>query len=146
MSNITKPIGGSTDLVANEAHVRQHLKILTKRWSELDDPVQFEIRCLVRDTKVPTLKFFDPDQIDQAVKYVANQNTRNNVYVTINPIRIERQGKASSTADVLAAFLFLLMRMTPRVWKGYGRLPGLDQCSLSKPVQCLNRAVMHTGN
>ena len=45
MSNITKPIGGSTDLVANEAHVRQHLTILTKRWPELDEPVQFEIRC-----------------------------------------------------------------------------------------------------
>ena len=100
MSNITKPIGGSTDPVANEAHVRQHLTILTKRWPELDEPVQFEIRCLERDTKFPTWEFFDPDQIDQAVEYVANQNTRNNVYVTINPIRIERQGKASSTADV----------------------------------------------
>ena len=104
MSNITKPIGGSTDPVANEAHVRQHLTILTKRWPELDEPVQFEIRCLERDTKFPTWKFFDPDQIDQAVEYVANQNTRNNVYVTINPIRIERQGKASSTADAVAAF------------------------------------------
>ena len=104
MSNITKPIGGSTDLVAIEAHVRQHLTILTKRWPELDEPVQFEIRCLERDTKFPTWEFFKLNEIDQAVEYVANQNTRNNVYVTINPIRIERQGKASSTADVVAAF------------------------------------------
>ena len=104
MSNITNPVGGSTELVANEAHVRQHLKILTKRWPELDEPVQFEIRCLERDSKFPTWEFFKPNEIDQAVEYVANQNIRNNVYVTINPIRIERQGKASSTADVVAAF------------------------------------------
>ena len=62
MSNITNPVGGSTDLVANEAHVRQHLKILTKRWPELDEPVQFEIRCLERDTKFPTWEFFNPDK------------------------------------------------------------------------------------
>ena len=79
MSNITKPIGGSTDLVANEAHVRQHLTILTKRWPELDEPVQFEIRCLERDSKFPTWEFFKPNEIDQAVEYVANQNIRNNV-------------------------------------------------------------------
>ena len=68
MSNITKPIGGSTDPVANEAHVRQHLTILTKRWPELDETVQFEIRCLDRVTKSASWKFFDPDKIDQAVR------------------------------------------------------------------------------
>jgi len=104
MSNIADHVGDLPDLVANVAHIRQHLATLTKRWPELDETVQFEIRCLDRVTKSASWKFFDPNKIDQAVEYAVNQNARNNVYVTSNPIRIDRQGKASSTADVAAAF------------------------------------------
>ena len=92
-------------MLAVKTEIRTHLDTLTKRWGELIEPAQFEVRCLEQDTKFPTWAFFTPGQIDQAVDYVTSQNgLKNNCYVTVNPIRLARVGKASSTADVMAAF------------------------------------------
>ena len=43
--------------------------------------------------------------MDAAVDYVESQNaSNNNCYVTVNPIRTDRTGKASSTDDVICSF------------------------------------------
>ena len=92
-------------MLAVKQEIRSHLAAITKRWGELTEPAQFELRCLEQDNKLPSWQHFAPEQIDEAVDYAASQNaSNNNVYVTVNPIRIERAGKASSTADVIAAF------------------------------------------
>ena len=79
-------------MIAVKNEIRTHLDTLTKRWGELIEPAQFEVRCLEQDTKFPTWAFFTPGQIDQAVDYVESQNSiKNNCYVTVNPIRLARR-------------------------------------------------------
>lgn len=87
----------------NTKHIRDHLTYLTRRWDELPQQAQFEVRC-ISPSGIPTGKIFTPDKIDQAIEYAVRINTQGyNVYTTINPISMAVTTNASD-ADVIGSF------------------------------------------
>ena len=90
---------------ANEGEIKKHLQVITKRWGELDQEADFEIRCLLpENSKINKSKKFKRDQIQNAVKYAIEQNEKYNVYVTINPIAPNRPNPHARDEDILCAF------------------------------------------
>lgn len=88
----------------NEGDIQKHLKKLTSRWDELGEDAYFEIRC-IKDQSIPTYKKFTRDQMDAAIQYAVRLNAEKyNVYVTVNPISKDSNGRASRDEDVIASF------------------------------------------
>lgn len=88
----------------NEGDIQKHLKKLTARWSELGEDAYFEVRC-IKENAIPTYKKFKRDQIDDATQYAIRYNSEKyNVYVTVNPISVNSNGRASRDEDVIASF------------------------------------------
>ena len=89
--------------VADEAAVRQDLQFMTARWSELGQPVVFEVRAFKEDCQPQTAKFA-PDWMDDAVEWVLSMNKLGyNMYAVRNPIRHDVTGSAKDE-DIVAAF------------------------------------------
>ena len=88
----------------NEGDIQKHLKKLTSRWSELGEDAYFEIRC-IKEQGMPAWKKFTRDQMQAAIQFATKQNAEKyNVYVTVNPISKNSNGRASRDEDVLASF------------------------------------------
>jgi hypothetical protein len=76
---------------------------MTARWSELPDPVVFELRAFKEGAQPQTAKFA-PDWIDEAVDWAERMNDLGfNIYSVRNPIRHDVSGSAKDT-DIVAAF------------------------------------------
>ena len=88
----------------NEGDIQKHLKKLTSRWGELGEDAYFEIRC-IKEQAMPAWKKFTQEQMQAAIKYATRYNAEKyNVYVTVNPISKNSNGRASRDEDVLASF------------------------------------------
>lgn len=89
-------------LVPDKDAIRADLEWMTRRWSELGQRCQFEVRALGDGTQPQTFKF-TADRIDEAVDIITDMNARErNIYVTRNPLRDGYNGSATD-ADVVAA-------------------------------------------
>lgn len=76
---------------------------MMRRWSELDQPVMFELRAF-GEGRQPQHARFAPDWIDEGVDWAASMNALGlNVYAVRNPIK-GNTSKAATDADVVAAF------------------------------------------
>ena len=95
-----------TNLVADQAVIRQHLQALTRRWDEAGEPVMIEMRCLFPDRKPDTQRFsYDDMGIGFACEHAAAMNAaKMNIYVCVNPIRQSTPRGSASDADVPCAF------------------------------------------
>lgn len=83
--------------------IKRDLAYMMRRWSELDQPVMFELRAF-GENKQPHHARFSPDWIDEGVDWAASMNALGlNVYAVRNPIRAHT-GKAATDSDVVAAF------------------------------------------
>jgi len=83
--------------------IKRDLAYMMRRWSELDQPVMFELRAF-GENKQPHHARFSPDWIDEGVDWAASMNALGlNVYAVRNPIR-SHTGKAATDSDVVAAF------------------------------------------
>jgi hypothetical protein len=83
--------------------IRRDLEYMTRRWRELAEPAQFEIRAFGEGKNTQTA-LFRADWIEDAVEWVANLNAlRFNTYAVRNPIRMGVT-KSATDADILAAF------------------------------------------
>lgn len=89
-------------LVPDKDAIRADLQWMTRRWSELGQPVWFEVRAL--GAGQPQTLRYRPDWITDAVDAIADLNARErNIYVVRNPLRDGYSG-AATDADVVAAF------------------------------------------
>lgn len=90
-------------LQADEAVIRNHLKHITRRWSELDIKCVLEVRILTSEDRaeVKNVARYAPDEtgIDLASDHIAAMNVHKlNAYVVVNPIRADAQIKAGQAA------------------------------------------------
>ncbi len=89
--------------LADTTAIRKDLEYMTRRWSELDRKVMFEVRAFKEGFQPQTAKFA-VDWIDDAVDWIGSMNGRGyNIYAVRNPVRYEVSGSASDT-DIVAAF------------------------------------------
>jgi hypothetical protein len=94
-----------TDMQPDRDAIRRDLVFMTRRWGELTEPAQFELRAF-GENRQPQIGRFQPDWIDDAVDWAANMNKVGlNVYAVRNPIRASVT-KSATDADIVAA-LFL---------------------------------------
>ena len=85
--------------------IKKHLQVITKRWGELEQEADFEIRCLLpENSKINRSKKFTRNQIQNAVEFATEQNQKYNVYVTINPIAPNIPNAYARDEDILCAF------------------------------------------
>ena len=94
-------------LHANKAIILRFISAITCDWPNSSKEVGlFEIRCL-GDKKTPKSKRFSLDTIDEAVDFAILMNVKEyNIYMMINPIRMDAKIKASKAAtdpDILRA-------------------------------------------
>ena len=83
--------------------IKRDLAYMMRRWSELDQPVMFELRAF-GEGRQPQHARFAPDWIDEGVDWAASMNALGlNVYAVRNPISASTS-KAASDTDVVAAF------------------------------------------
>ena len=92
-------------LHANKAIISRFISAITYDWSNSSKEVGlFEIRCL-GDKKTPKSKRFSLDAIDEAVDFAIRMNVKEfNIYMMINPIRMDakiKAGKAATDLDIL---------------------------------------------
>lgn len=83
--------------------IRRDLEYMTRRWGELSEPAQFEVRAFSEGMN-PQTALFRADWIDEAVDWIANMNAlKYNCYAVRNPIRMSVT-RSASDADIIAAF------------------------------------------
>lgn len=83
--------------------IQKDLAFMTRRWSELDQPVVLELRAFKEGSQTHTGKF-NPDDLDEAVEWAENMNGMGySLYAVRNPIRYDVHGSAKDT-DIVAAF------------------------------------------
>jgi hypothetical protein len=91
------------DMTPDKAAIRRDLEYMTRRWSELNEPAQFEIRAF-GEGKQPQTALFRPEWIEDAVEWIASMNAlRFNCYAVRNPIRMSVT-RSASDPDIIAAF------------------------------------------
>ncbi len=94
-------------LHANKAIISRFISAITCDWSNSSKEVGlFEIRCL-GDKKTPKSKRFSLDAIDETLDFAISMNVKEfNIYMMINPIRMDakiKAGKAATDLDILRA-------------------------------------------
>ncbi len=98
-----------SNITANAATIRADLVHMTRRWSELQIPVMFEIRAFKEHCQPQTAKFA-PDWIDGeggAVDWILSLNALGfNIYAVRNPIDSNISGSASDSNIVASFFLW----------------------------------------
>ena len=91
------------NLTANLAAIRDDLAYMMRRWHELPEPAQFELRAF-GEGKQPQTARFKPEWIDDAVDWAAKMNALSfNIYAVRNPVRADCTTSAKD-GDILAAF------------------------------------------
>lgn len=82
--------------------IRRDLAHMTRRWGELTEPAQFEIRAFGEGKQTQTA-LFRADWIEDAVEWVANMNRLQfNCYAVRNPVRMSVT-RSATDADIIAA-------------------------------------------
>lgn len=100
------------ELKPNQSEIERHIRHITRRWGELDQPVCFEIVCLSADDRaqVKHVARFSPDDmgIDMGAEHVAIMNGHGiNTYIVVNPVDATKPLKPNSRAsrdDIVASF------------------------------------------
>ncbi len=85
--------------------IEADLRLFTRRWHELRQPAQIELRAL-HEKQAPVWKRFDADEVPDAAAWAAETNERGfNLYAVRNPIRPPADGWPGSAtdADIIAA-------------------------------------------
>jgi hypothetical protein len=90
-------------IAADKDAIRRDLQYMTRRWHELSEPAQFEIRAFGEGKQTQTA-LFQTGWIEEAVEWIAGMNAlRFNCYAVRNPIRMSVT-RSASDADIIAAF------------------------------------------
>jgi hypothetical protein len=92
--------------------IAEHLRLITRRWHELDEPCLIELVFLTAANvaEVKNVQRFEPtvEGIQQAAEHAAAMNFhRLNAYVTVNPVSATNRpktGKRASRDHIVAAF------------------------------------------
>lgn len=83
--------------------IYKDLAFMTRRWSEIGQPVVLEIRAF-REGYQPQIGKFNPDDLSEAVDWAEDMNGRGySIYAVRNPIKQNTSGSASD-GDIAAAF------------------------------------------
>jgi hypothetical protein len=83
--------------------IRRDLQYMTRRWAELPEPAQFEIRAFGEGKQTQTA-LFQSGWIEDAVDWIAGMNAlKFNCYAVRNPIRTSVT-RSASDADIIASF------------------------------------------
>jgi hypothetical protein len=102
----------SNALQADQAVILDHLRHITRRWHEVEDNCQIEVRILSADDRaeVKNVSRYSPDEIglDMASEHIAAMNQHQlNAYVVVNPVRANadiRTGSAAKDEHIAASF------------------------------------------
>lgn len=100
------------ELKPDQSEIMRHLRHITRRWSELDQPVSLELVFLSADDRaqVKNVARFSADEIglDMAAEHAAVMNGHGiNAYAVVNPVDGTKQlppGKRASREDIVASF------------------------------------------
>lgn len=96
----------------NEDVIKSHLRHITRRWSEVDDGFQLELRFLTPQDPavIKNIARFHTDEngIAEAAQHAAAMNQHKlNAYVVVNPIKADvviEPGKAAKDDDIACSF------------------------------------------
>ena len=99
-------------LQADQSVILDHLRHITRRWSEIDIPCQLEIRILSADDRaeVKNVTRYAPDDmgLEMASEHIAGMNKHKlNAYVVVNPVRADadiKSGKAATDEHIAGSF------------------------------------------
>lgn len=92
-------------VAADASAIAAHLDWLTRRWSELNEPCEIELRALGEDLS-PQSARFPMHRLHEAVEWAAGMNRLRgrNIYAVVNPLR-PWAGRDGTDADVIASFV-----------------------------------------
>lgn len=101
-----------TEPACDRQTILDHLRHITRRWHELNEPVLLETVFLTSDDRAEVrdvAHFRYPDQVEDAADHIAAMNPhRLNAYATVNPIREADRPPAGrrANAEAIAATFF----------------------------------------